>query len=159
MPKWPPCPRRPRVSEMVMMFLNFYRTDPYTFVAMGTDIVTLSRFIASDREGNVGDELRHMFVMNLIRDVSQGEQYIKPYVADGILYCTPEDFGMTTVAMLEAYQLYLSGPIGTPKGLSDALVKYTSLDLYSHLSDKMLLKILRQIVKARKHQSSTSRHW
>lgn len=139
----------PCVDELTAVFLNFYRNNSYAFVAMGPDVVPLSKFVASDAEGQVPDDLRFMFLTSLVRDVSQDPSYIKPFILDGVLRCTPEAFQGVNRAMLEAYQLYLSGPVGTVKGLASSLRKYTSLEHYSRLNASTLLRIFRQMVRAK----------
>lgn len=145
----------PRVEAsndpLTRTFLSFFRTQAYTFMSMGDNIVTLEKFMTSDLEGQVTDDLRYMFLTHLIMDVAQSDQYIEPFICDGVLYCTAEDFQRVSEAMVEAYQLYMTGPAGTPRGLSSFLRKSTSLEPYSRISAPALLKAFRQIVRAKKN--------
>lgn len=140
-------------DELTGVFLNFYRNGAYTFVAMGSDIIPLQRFVQNDLEGQVSDELRYLYLSHLMHDVSQDATHMKPCILDGVLYCTPEAFLNVNTAMQEAYQLYLTGPVGTPKGLSTPLRKYTTMEQYSRLNESTLLKIFRQLVRT-KHNPS-----
>lgn len=137
------------VSEnpMVKLFLNFYRNNAYTFVAMGTDIVPLCKFMVNDLNGQVSSELRISYLGYLIRDAAQDEMYVDPFICDGVLHCTPQDFQYVQQAMLNAYALYLGGPVGTTKSLAKSLRRYTSLDDYSRLNEATALRIFKQIVK------------
>lgn len=141
----------PSENKLVAMFLHYFRNNSYTFVAMEQGVVPLHRFMSSDLEGQVSDELRYMFLTRLLMDVERSPLYVDPFIKDGVLHCTPEDFNLVSPAMLEAYQLCLSGIPGTPKGLSSALRKYTSLEHYSRLNAATLLRIIRQMIRVGSH--------
>ena len=141
----------PTNDPLTATFLNFFRTQAYAFLAMGDNIVSLEKFVGSDVEGQVEDDLRYMFLTHLLMDVAQGDEYWQPFIKDGVLHCTSADFKRVNECMLEAYQLYMSGPAGTTQGLQTFLRKYTSLEHYSRLNAAVLLKGLRQISRAKKN--------
>ncbi len=138
-------------DPLVNTFLNFYRTQAYAFMAMEGTIIPLEKFVATDLDGQVADDVRYMFLTHLIMDVSQRPEYVNPIIKDGILYCTAQDFQHVEPAMLEAYQLYMTGPAGTQRGFYMALRKFTSLEHYSRLTPSTMVKVLRYIVKAKKN--------
>lgn len=139
---------QPLENELTATFLNFYRNPSYAFVAMENNVIPLAKFAGNDLQGAVSDELRAMFLSRLLMDVDCVPEHVHPYIADGVLHCTPEAFQGVQSCMLEAYQLFLSGPVGMKKSLQNLLRKHTSLEHYTPLTSTVLVRILTQIVKA-----------
>ena len=103
----------PSNDEMTMVFLNFYRTTGYAFVDMGSQAFPLSDFVETDLDGKVSDQLRVTFIHTLLHDVAQDDKFVRPYILDGVLYCTATAFEGCAGAMNDAYNLYCFAPEGT----------------------------------------------
>lgn len=138
----------PVKDELTAVLLNFYRNPSYAFVAMENNVIPLSKFAGNDLQGAVSDELRAMFLSRLLMDVDRKPEYVHPFIADGVLHCTPQAFTMVQTCMLEAYQLYLTGPVGMKRGLMNLLSKHTSLEYYAPMTHAVLVKIFTQMAKA-----------
>ncbi len=133
---------------LTLAYLNFYRNDFYPFVPISGTMMTTAQLAQSDRDSGLKKDLVMDILMALVRDVETDTRYSEPMINDGVLYCTEAEFVKVDQRMYEAYTLLRDGPKGTPKGLRDALCKYTCTEPYAAMSAKVALKLLEDIIKA-----------
>lgn len=137
----------PCSTLLANVFLNFFRTPDYAFLTAPGVVYPFEEFVKADLEGQVTNELRENFLFCILSDVAYDEKSAYPYIEDGVVYCKQKDATSIGDAIFEAYNTILKGPAKTQKSLATSIRKYSSMDSYSPITGKMLIKIMRQFIQ------------